>query len=52
VIQCGKVHKAAMDRLFSSHQSAQEMLGIWKKAGIRLFVAGMGEVTAENLNYF
>lgn len=43
---------ATMDRLFGSHQSAQEMLEVWKKAGIRLFVAGMGEVTAENLNYF
>ena len=41
-----------IDRLFSSYKSAQEMLAVWKRAGIRLFVAGMGEVTVENLNYF
>jgi len=43
---------ATIDRLFSSSQSAQEMLVVWQEAGIRLFVAGMGEVTAENLDQF
>ena len=43
---------ATIDRLFSSYQSAQEMLVVWKEAGIRVFVSGVGELADENLDQF